>query len=805
MNVLSNNDGFTFTRNIDVYSQTMINIFKKYKDIIDIYVESKIEHEVEPKIKYTEYLENTFGYTEFREKQLEIIKYIIEEKQDICAILPTGYGKSICYQLPALILNKPSIVISPLISLMEDQRINLRKKGIKAVCCNSQITSDLDKWKLAKSYILKGRYKIIYITPESMSSDTNGIIELLIKLNNTIGISLIAIDESHCVSMWGHCFRPSYAELSCIKKYFPDIPILCTTATASIKVMNDICSTLKLKNPKQITTDIDRPNLYYYVYDKSSNIYKDLKPILDNTSTIIYCPKCKDTENIEKILLSIKGSNNISCSAYHGKMPLEQRTKIHHDFLNNKITCIIATNSFGMGIDKPDIRQVIHYGCPKDIESYYQETGRAGRDGLSSKCHIFFSINDFNTNKYFLSKNIPLNCNPEKKEILQKHGEYMMRSMEKYLYLLGCRRQYLINYFKNSELETKNEEICASTKLDCCDNCTKYVWDLASNFPINNNNQKSITQNKSSMINIGDSILNILKLIHTFSNNIKYGKTKLIGAIRGLNHKDLPDILKNDPQYGKGHQYSTTYWKECIQYLINQEMINELFLSKFGALLVITLKGIDWLNKNLFEVPLEVSLEVPLKIPLKIPEFFVNSSLNLAKLYLNSSTPTVYRNNNSNLKRTNNSQIENSQINIFQNNKSPNRLLCESVKESKSHDLTQINVEEKPRTYIESLNMFNDGKTLLEIVDKRKLKINTIEDHISKCLELSLDVNTEYLEKYLTKDHFREISTIINIEEDKFLRSIKERCQPYISYFQIKCTLSIIKCNNQDIKNYYNI
>lgn len=498
--------------------------------------------------KFESYLLEIFGHTNFRDKQREILEAIIKKRADVCCIMATGYGKSICYQLPAIIMKKPSIIISPLLSLMEDQRANLEKVGVRACCYNSSVK---DKCQL-KREIIEGMYQIIYTTPETIIS----LQEFLQEIHKRLGISVIAIDESHCVSLWGNTFRSSYLQLSCLRDWFPKVPILALTGTATPKVEEDIISLLKLSNPIKIRTGSDRPNLSYYVHSKTDPLNDLLSHVNDKKSTIIYCQTRKDTEKLTEILKHA----GVSCEAYHAGLLNEVRNEIHHDFLNNKTTCIIATISFGMGIDKKDIRKIIHYGCPKDIESYYQETGRGGRDGQLSQCHVYYTPSDFVINRSFL-KDIH-------DPLMKQYKETMITAIEKYLYATTCRRRVLLEYFGETGVDITSIAIC-------CDNC----------------------QSQFTTIDVGLETQMFLELIRTFSG--KSGKGKMINVIRGSNGKDIPSLFKKHENFGRGCNHSVNWWKICIQYFINDGLINEKILSNgFGSVLLITYKGLNWLMRN---------------------------------------------------------------------------------------------------------------------------------------------------------------------------------------------------------------
>ncbi|AYV77951.1 MAG: DEAD/SNF2-like helicase [Edafosvirus sp.] len=506
---------------------------------------------------YDELLQKIFGYKSLKDKQFEIIDAIINDKRNVCTILPTGYGKSLCYQLPAIYTKKVVIVISPLISLMEDQKANLEKVGIKACCYNSTI-SKKERYE-EKQKILDGDYMIVYLTPEFIVNSE----DLLTNINENIGITLFAVDEAHSVSCWGESFRPTYKELSCIKEWFPEIPLLALTGTATPRVEKDIIESLNLVDPLCVKTSFDRPNLYITIKPKV-HVVEDLLPHFygekKKENCIVYCQTRKETE---KIATMLKGKN-IKCDAYHAGISNDERYRIHHDFIDGNINCIIATISFGMGIDKPDIRQVIHYGCPKDMESYYQEIGRAGRDGNPSECYIYFSRSDFITNKYFIED--------IKNEKYKKYRTDMVKEIEKYLYSTLCRRKLILEYF-GEIYDAKNDK--------CCDNCTSGKLKTATSF------------------NFGQYAVILLNMMYKFK--LSYGMTMLINIIRGSKSKKIPSFIMKSDLFGKGKNKSAEWWKLFIQILINENYLDEKKGSnkmKYCSYIVPNNKAMTWLSKN---------------------------------------------------------------------------------------------------------------------------------------------------------------------------------------------------------------
>ncbi len=349
----------------------------------------------------------TFGYTNFREPQKEIIKSILQG-EDVLAILPTGAGKSICYQLPSILLEGLTIVISPLISLMNDQ-VNQIKDKIPSAYLNSFQTYSEQQKVSAK--ILEGKIKLLYTSPEKFITET------FREFIRKVKVSLIAVDEAHCISQWGHDFRPSYLKIVDVFELIPRCPVAAFTATATPEVRADIIKRLNLRTPRIFVKGFYRPNIYIEVI-KIRNRIERLYDLLDEVKgqKIIYCQTRNDTEELNEKLLS----KNLLSIPYHAGMLKDERENIQNLFTNNKSEIIVATNAFGMGINKPDIRAVIHFGMPGSIENYYQEIGRAGRDGYKSFAYLFYHPSDNKIHQYFVT-----NAFPERKTILNFYNKMM--------------------------------------------------------------------------------------------------------------------------------------------------------------------------------------------------------------------------------------------------------------------------------------------------------------------------------------------------------------------------------------------
>jgi ATP-dependent DNA helicase RecQ len=373
-------------------------------------------------------LKKHFGYDEFRSPQEAIIEHVISGK-DTFVLMPTGGGKSLCYQLPALVLDGITIVVSPLIALMKDQVDALKANGISAEFVNSTLSNDeiSNIYKLAKA----GEIKIIYIAPERLA--TSDFSQFL----KEIKVSLFAIDEAHCISEWGHDFRPDYRNLSKLRVDFPDVPIIALTATATGKVENDILSQLHIKKAKKFASSFNRSNLTYCVESKT-NAFEHTLSFLEkykNDSSIIYCFSRKDTEKLSDML----NQSGIDALPYHAGLDPDNRKETQEKFIKDEVKVIVATVAFGMGIDKPNVRLVVHYDLPKSIEGYYQETGRAGRDGLSSDCILFYSPGDQFKQDFFIRQI------PDEKE--KANATQKLREVLNYCETEICRRKFLLSYF----------------------------------------------------------------------------------------------------------------------------------------------------------------------------------------------------------------------------------------------------------------------------------------------------------------------------------------------------------------------
>jgi ATP-dependent DNA helicase RecQ len=693
-------------------------------------------------------LKENFGFEKFRPNQEDIINCILSG-QDTLAIMPTGGGKSICFQLPALVLPGITIVISPLIALMKDQVDSLKANGIAACFINSSQSNE--EQQLHIQNLIDNKVKLVYVAPESLSYLENAF--------SQITISIIAIDEAHCISAWGHDFRPAYTNLGYLKNRFPSTPILALTATADKATRTDITEQLNLVHPKTFVASFDRKNLSLEVRPALDRVKQIIDFIKDkpNECGIVYCLSRKTTEELAEKLQK----TGIKAKAYHAGLDSKLRSNTQDEFINDECQVVCATIAFGMGIDKSNVRWVIHYNLPKNIEGYYQEIGRAGRDGLPSETVLFESYGDMIQLQKFASEGLNAEVQLAKLERMKQYAD-----------ALSCRRKILLSYF--GELVTEN-----------CGNC-----DICKNPP-------------------------------AFFDGTIIAQKALSAVIRLQESEALPVIVdflrgsKNASIYDKGYQNLKTYnigadiswydWNQYIIQLINLgyceiafHQQNKIKLTPFAKKVLfegekVQLTTVQKISKNkpetkertsrttansLFETLRKLRSEIAKKE--EVPAYIIFNDATLKQLEAERPMSDEEFLNIDGVGKAKLEKYGDAFIKViieFQKNKT-------------------VRAKKEGSTYKETLELLQSGLTVEEIASKRNLGVSTITSHLAK---LYSDGHPIDLSTYITAEEIYKIAEAkIKLESPNALKPYFDYFEEQIAYDKIRIGLAMIEKEAQN-------
>src|SRR6187431_1464053 len=691
-------------------------------------------------------LKENFGFEKFRPNQEDIINTILSG-QDTLAIMPTGGGKSICFQLPALVLPGITIVISPLIALMKDQVDSLKANGIAACCINSSQSNDEQQFYIQN--IKDNKVKLVYVAPESLSFLENAFSQIV--------VSLIAIDEAHCISAWGHDFRPAYTNLGYLKSRFPSTPLLALTATADKATRTDISEQLNLDNPKTFVASFDRKNLSLEVRPALDRVKQIIDFIKDkpNESGIVYCLSRKTTEELAEKLQKI----GIKAKAYHAGLENKIRSKTQDEFINDDCQVVCATIAFGMGIDKSNVRWVIHYNLPKNIEGYYQEIGRAGRDGLPSETVLFESYGDVIQLQKFASEGLNAEVQLAKLERMKQYAD-----------ALSCRRKILLSYF--GELVSEN-----------CGNC-----DICKNPPAFFDGTIIAQKGLSAIIRLQES--ESLPVIVDF--------------LRGSKNANIYDkAYQNLKTYSIGADITWYDWNQYIIQLINLgyceiafHQQNKIKLTPFAKKVLfegekVQLTTVVKIDKN----KIEIKEQVTKKTSNSLFEFLRKLRSEIAK---EEGVPAYIIFNDATLK----------QLEVQRPMSDDDFLAIDGVGKAKLEKygdvfikaiiefqkIKTVRAKKEGSTFKETLKMYQSGMTVDEIAFKRDLGVSTITSHLAK---LYTDGYAIDLSSYVKPEEVSKIAEAkIRLESPTALKPYFEFFEEQFSYEKIRVGLAIIEKEN---------
>lgn len=715
-------------------------------------------------------LKHFFGHDQFRFDQRPIIERVLKNK-DVLVIMPTGGGKSLCYQLPALLREGLTIVISPLIALMQDQVTALQDNGVGATFLNSTIS--FEEVKVRQDAILSGEIKLLYIAPERLFTAT--FTSFLAQIGQTVGISTFAIDEAHCVSEWGHDFRPEYRQLFQLKQRYPQIPIIALTATATERVRSDIAQQLRLVDPEIYVSSFNRQNLYYEVEQKTKKPYAQLLRKIkqhqgtDKGSGIVYCLSRKHVNEVTSKLQQ----EGILALPYHAGLNSEVRESNQNQFIRDDVQIIVATIAFGMGINKPDVRFVIHYDLPRNIESYYQEAGRAGRDGEAAQCTILFGWGDVHTVKFLINQK----TDPNEQRIAQQQLNQIINYTESSV----CRRKIQLGYFGESFTAPCNN----------CDNCL----------------------NPSP---IEDWTIEAQKFLScVYRCDQRFGMNHIIDVLRGSRKKRILELKHEQlSTHGIGQDHTTEEWRMLCRALIHQDYLDE---TTDGYSVLRLNESSNQILKKLVQVNIPVAqrIEKPsktnqasasdaltneenilmqeLKILRKqladeqsVPPYIVFSDASLRQMAQHRpQVPEAFSNISGvgNRKLAQYGKVFTQAIRNFCVKNGLEVTASQSAFPSVTEPTRQlVSKSDITATQITTYELYQDGLSLPDIALKRDIRLSTVNGHIAKLIEAGYEID---INKLVDINRQAVIRAAISKVGPQSLRNIREETGDTYDYQEI--------------------
>jgi ATP-dependent DNA helicase RecQ len=700
-------------------------------------------------------LRKYFGYDAFRPMQAEVIEAVYSGK-NVLLLMPTGGGKSVCFQVPAITMEGTCVVISPLISLMKDQVEALRANGVRAAFLNSSL--DLPEQRHVEDELFNGRLDLIYVSPEKMASRD---FQPLLK---SLKICLFAIDEAHCISAWGHDFRKEYRQLKFLKKNFPAVPVIALTATADRVTRNDIVTQLGFENPGIFIASFDRPNLHLEVRPGRKRWEQIMEFVREhpNQSGIIYCLVRKTTESLAAKLQT----EGLVADSYHAGMADRRRSEVQEDFINDKTPIVCATIAFGMGIDKSNVRWVIHYNLPKNIEGYYQEIGRAGRDGLPSDTLLFYSFGDVMKMRDIISSN-------GQGEFTKVHLAKLDR-MQQYASSLICRRKILLNYFNETMLEN-----CGN--CDVCKNPPQHIDGTLIS-------QKALSAVARLKEQVGTGMLvDVLRGSKSYSLlSAGYDKIKTYGAGRDLRQDEWFHYIEQmvnqgllDVAYDDAHKVKLTAASRTILFdgqkvqLVKAETAKKRQAEEEAKADKKSRRGMDRqrVRDELFEHLRKLRLQ--LSREKGVPPYIVFSDATLEEMA--AGRPAT----EADLSRV--SGVGEQKLREY------GRIFLDGIQEfllQKSDEGVRI----KGSTYLETFRMYQQGISAEEIAEKRGLNLGTVYSHFAWLYEKGERIE---IGKYVSKDEIKAIVAVLPALEEPFkMKDIFDALKEEISYEKIRLGLA---------------